>query len=82
MSAKPSQARPLPPKPSQPKSLQASIDRFVRTVGGKAQSEVEKAVRKAIASGKLQGHETVSTAVALSSEKIGLNITIYGKIEL
>ena len=64
------------------KSLQASIDRFVRTVSVKAQGEIEKAVRKAIASGKLDGHETVNTEAALSSEKIGLNVTIYGKIEL
>jgi hypothetical protein len=39
-------------------------------------------VRKAIANGKLQGHETVNTVAALSSEKIDLNVTIYGKIEL
>ena len=64
------------------KSLQASIDRFVRTVSVKAQGEIEKAVRKAIANGKLQGHETVNTVAALSSEKIDLNVTIYGKIEL
>ena len=64
------------------KSLQASIDRFVRTVSVKAQGEIEKAVRKSIANGKLQGHETVNTVAALSSEKIDLNVTIYGKIEL
>jgi hypothetical protein len=69
-------------KSLQAQSLQASIDRFVRTVGVKAQGEIEKAVRKAVASGKLQGHETVSATAALSSEKIGLSVTIYGKIEL
>ena len=64
------------------KALRVSVDRFLRTVGVTAQGEVEKAVRTAIASGKLDGHETVTVAVALSSEKIGLNITIYSKIEL
>lgn len=64
------------------KALKASVDRFLKTVSFTARGEVEKAVRNAIASGKLEGHETFTTAVALSSEKIGLNITIYSKIEL
>ena len=64
------------------KVLKASVDKFLKTVSFTAQSEVEKAIRAAIASGKIEGHETVTAAVALSSEKIGLNITIYSKIEL
>jgi hypothetical protein len=64
------------------KALKASIDRFFKTVSFTAQSEIEKAVRAAIASGKIEGHETFTAAVALSSEKIGLNITVYSKIEL
>lgn len=64
------------------KALKASVDRFLKTVSFTAQSEVEKAIRAAIASGKIEGHETFTAAVALSSEKIGLNITIYSKIEL
>jgi hypothetical protein len=64
------------------KALKASVDRFLKTVSFTARSEVEKAIRAAIASGKIEGHETVTAAVALSSEKIGLNITIYSKIEL
>lgn len=82
---KPLQSEPLPSvpeRPSQGKSLPASVDRFVRAIAAKAQSELEKAVHKAIADGKLAGHETVSTTVELSSEKIGLSATIYGKIEL
>jgi hypothetical protein len=75
-------ARSLQVSSPQAASLQASIDRFLQTVGASAKMEVEKAVRQAIASGKLTGTETVSTAVALSSEKIGLKLTIYGKIAL
>lgn len=82
MSSKSSPAKSLQTKSSQAKSSAASIDRFLQTVGVKAQGEIEKALRKAIAGGKLEGRETINTAVALSSEKIGLNVTIYGKIEL
>ncbi len=64
------------------KALKASVDRFLKTVSFTAQGEIEKAVRAAIASGKIEGNETFTAAVALSSEKIGLNITVYSKIEL
>lgn len=64
------------------KALKAAVERFLKTISFTAQSEVEKAVRAAIASGKIEGHETFTAAVALSSEKIGLNITVYSKIEL
>ncbi len=67
---------------SNDKALKAAVDRFLKTVSFTAQGEVEKAIRAAIASGKLEGQETFTAAVALSSEKIGLNITIYSKIEL
>lgn len=39
-------------------------------------------ISNAIASGKLEDNETFTAAVALSSEKVGLNIAIYSKIEL
>lgn len=64
------------------KALKASVERFLKTVSFTAQSEVEKAIRAAIAEGKIEGHETFTAAVAVASEKIGLNITIYSKIEL
>jgi Family of unknown function (DUF6494) len=64
------------------KALKVAVDKFLKTVAFTAQSEVEKAVRVAIAEGKIEGHETFTAAVALSSEKIGLNITIYSKIDL
>ena len=64
------------------KALEVSVGKFLKTVSFTAQGEVEKAIRAAIASGKIEGHETFTAAVALSSEKIGLNITIYSKIDL
>ncbi len=64
------------------KDLKAAVDRFLKAASFTAQGEIEKAIRAAIASGKLTGHETFTAGIAVSSEKIGLNITIYNKIEL
>ena len=64
------------------KALKTAIDQFLRTISFTAQGEIEKVVRTALASGTLNAHEPITTAVALSSEKIGLNVTIYGKIVL
>lgn len=64
------------------KALKASVEKFLKSVNFTAQSEVEKAIRNALASGKLEGHETFTVSVGVSSEKIGLNVTIYSKIEL
>ncbi|HEY5378679.1 MAG TPA: DUF6494 family protein [Pseudolabrys sp.] len=64
------------------KAMKASVERFLKNISFTAQGEVEKAIRAAIANGTLQGHETFTAGVTVSSEKIGLNITIYNKIEL
>jgi hypothetical protein len=64
------------------KVVTPAVDQFLRTVCYSAQKEIEKVVRNAVASGKLKLHEPVTAAVALSSEKIGLNVTIYSKIVL
>lgn len=62
------------------KAVQAAVDQFLRSISHTARGEIEKVVRAAIASGKLMAHEPITTGVSLSSEKIGLNVTIYGKI--
>jgi hypothetical protein len=64
------------------KKLKAAIDRFLKNVNFAAQREIEKLVRKAVASGKLEGDEVITVAVTLSSGTIDLNFTIYNKIEL
>ena len=64
------------------KVLKSAIDQFLRSVNFTAQKEIEKVVRSAVESGKLSLHEPITAAVALSSEKIGLNVTIYSKIVL
>jgi hypothetical protein len=63
-------------------ALQAAVGQFLKNVSATAQREIERAVRNAVASGKLRGNETWTAAITFSSEKVGLDVTIYGKIEL
>jgi hypothetical protein len=63
-------------------ALKAAVERFLKKVSFTAQHEIEKAVRKAVANGKLGKHETWTTAVTLSSEKVGLDVTICSTIKL
>jgi hypothetical protein len=63
-------------------AVKAAAGRFVKSVGITAQREIEKAVRNALANGKLQGGEKFTAAVTLSSEPLDLNVTIFSKIEL
>ena len=67
---------------SNDKAMKAAVERFLKNISFTAQGEIEKAIRAAVASGKLTGHETFTAGVAVTSEKIGLSITIYNKIEL
>jgi hypothetical protein len=63
-------------------TLKAVVGQFLKNINATAQREIEKVVRNAVASGRLEGNETFTAAVTLSSEKVGLDITIYRKIEL
>ena len=62
--------------------LKAAVARFLRTISFNAQRELEKSVRKALASGRLRDGEVVTTGVTLSSKEIDLDVTIFSKIEL
>lgn len=62
--------------------MKTAVDRFVRTVSYNAQREIEKVVRNALANGRLQNGETLTTAVTLANDKVDLNVTIFSKIEL
>jgi Family of unknown function (DUF6494) len=46
------------------------------------QRELERSIRAAIAAGKLQGNETFTASVTVTSEKAGVMATVYSKIEL
>ncbi len=58
------------------------IRKFLKTVGVTSQREIEKAVRDAVATGKLQGSEKLAAKVTLQLPTIDLEIAIDGQIAL
>jgi hypothetical protein len=62
--------------------LNTSIRRFLKTVGVTSQREIEKAVRDAIANGKLKGNETLPAKMTLTVGGINLIFAIDGTVEL
>jgi hypothetical protein len=62
--------------------LNGSVRRFLKTVGVTSQREIEKAVRAAVASGKLKGNEALPAKMTLTVGGINLSHTIEDKIEL
>jgi hypothetical protein len=63
-------------------AITAAVEQFIKKVSFSTQREVERVIRTALASGKIRGDETLTTAVTVTNEKLGLNTTIYSKIEL
>ena len=63
-------------------ALKTAVDRFLANISFNARRELEKVVRSALASGKLHNGEIITTAVTLSNQKVDLDVTIFGKIEL
>lgn len=59
-----------------------SIRKFLKTVGVRSQTEIERAVAKAIADGKLKGDEAFPAKMQLTIDKIGLTLTLDGEIKL
>ena len=59
-----------------------SIRKFLKTVGVRSQAEIERAVTKAIADGKLTGNEAFPARMVLTIDKISLNVTLDGDIKL
>jgi hypothetical protein len=62
--------------------LNVSVRKFLKKVGVTSQREIEQAVRAAVGSGRLKGHEALPAKVVLSIEGIGLGVEIEGAIEL
>jgi hypothetical protein len=54
--------------------------RVLKEVGVTSQREIEKAVREAVSSGKLHGHERLRAHVTLTVEAIGLRHEVEGEI--
>jgi Family of unknown function (DUF6494) len=63
-------------------AVKAAVDRFLKHVTFTARREIEKVVRGAVASGKLQSGKPFNAAITLSSDKLDLDVTIFSTIEL
>ena len=60
----------------------ASIRKFLKTLGVSAQREIEKAVRQALSEGRLKGDEKFPATATVTIGKIGLTHEIKSEIEL
>ncbi len=63
-------------------TLNIETRRFLKEVGVTSQREIENAVREALRSGKLQGHERLKAHMTLSVEGIGLRHEVDGEIRI
>ena len=59
-----------------------SIRKFLKTLGVTAQREIEKAVRQAVAEGKLKSNEKLSAQAVVTIGAIGLRHEIAETIEV
>jgi hypothetical protein len=60
----------------------ASLRRFLKKVGITSQREIEKAVRDAVASGRLKGNEKLPAKIVLTLGGVGLSHEVTDEIEL
>ena len=59
-----------------------SLRKFLKQVGITSQREIEKAVREAIASGRIKGHEKLPAKMVLTLGGVGLSHEVIDDIEL
>jgi hypothetical protein len=59
-----------------------SLRKFLKKVGVTSQREIEKAVRDAVASGRLKGNEKLPAKMVLTVGGIGLSHEVDDEIEL
>ena len=59
-----------------------SIRKFLKVVGVSSQREIEQAVAKAMADGKLGGSESFRATMTLEIPAVGLKIDFDGEINL
>ena len=60
----------------------ASLRKFLKQVGVTSQREIEKAVRDAIDTGKLKGHEKLQAKMVLTIGGLTLSHEVNDEIEL
>lgn len=63
-------------------ALNTSVRKFLKKVGVTSQREIEKAVREAVASGRLKGHEALPAKAVVTLEGVDLSFEIDGAVEL
>jgi hypothetical protein len=59
-----------------------SIRKFLKLVGVNSQREIEKAVQKAMTSGKLKGGESIPVKCTLEIPSLGVRVPFDGEIRL
>jgi Family of unknown function (DUF6494) len=63
-------------------AFNASLRRFLKKVGITSQREIEKAVRDALAAGRLKGHEKLPAKMVLTVGGANLTYEVTDEIEL
>ena len=63
-------------------ALNMSLRKFLKVVGVTSQQEIEKAIRAAVADGRLKGASKVEAEMVLTIGKVGLRHKVDGTIEL
>jgi ribosomal protein L1 len=63
-------------------ALNMSLRKFLKVVGVTSQQEIEKAIRAAVADGRLKGTESVQAQMVLTIGKVGLTHQVDGTIKL
>ena len=63
-------------------TFNASIRSFLKTLGVTSQREIEKAVRQALADGRLKGNEKLSAKATVTIGGLTLTHAVEGTIEL
>jgi hypothetical protein len=59
-----------------------SIRKFLKSVGVQSQHEIETAIARALAAGKLKGNESLAAKMTLTIERAGVAYTVEGSINL
>jgi len=62
--------------------LNTSVRKFLKKVGVTAQREIERAVREAVASGKIRGDEALPAKAAFTIGGVDLHFEVDGDVEL
>jgi hypothetical protein len=60
----------------------SSLRKFLKQVGVTSQREIEKAVRDALANGRLKGHEKLPARMVLTIGEVSLSHEIRDEIDL